>query len=271
MSEGRNVVPKDFWETKANEYADEEKHSGGQFISTAGGILKFGEDEMPNNQMLVIITHAVREHTFYQHAYDPEHSEPPVCYAFGESEREMEPAFDLIEKADPQETWFVPQAETCGECKWNEWGSAEKGAGKRCQQRRRLALIPAGLIEYDRKSKTYEEELFDDERDLAESDMAFLKIPVTSVKNWSKYVQALARNPGRPPYGVITRISIERHPKFQFEMKFEMVDVVPDHLAQIVYERNQEAREDLIQPYLPPQKDSAKGGVNPRKREGKGR
>lgn len=266
MSDGKRVVPKDFWEQKADEYAKEEQHSGGQFISTAGGILKFGDEELPGNQMLVIVTHAVREHTYYQHAYDPEHSEPPKCFAFGESEKDMGPAFDLMEEADPKEDWFEPQADSCAKCPWNEWGSAEKGQGKRCQQRRRLALIPAGIVEYDRKSKSLEEELFDDERDFTESDMAFLKIPVTSVKNWSKYVQALSRNPGRPPYGVITRISVERHPKFQFEMKFEMVDTVPDHLAQVVYDRNQEARENLVQAYRPPQEGSAKGGVKPRKR-----
>jgi hypothetical protein len=262
-----NIVPKDFWDQKSNEYAKEEQHSGGQMISTSGGVLKFGDDEFEGNQMIVVITHAVREHTYYNDRYDPEHSEPPKCYAFGESERTMEPAIELMQEADPEQNWFEPQADACAGCEWNEWGSSDRGAGKRCQQRRRLAIIPAGLVDWNKAEKEYDIEIFDDEKDYTESDMAYLKIPVTSVKNWSKYVQALSKNPGRPPYGVITRIYLERHPKFQFEVKFELLDTVPDHLVHAIMERHEEAVETLVQSYKPPREDSAAGGVKPKKRK----
>jgi len=251
-----NIVPKDFWEQKADEYASEEQHSGGQMISTSGGILKFGEEELEGNQMCVIVTHAVREHTFYAGRYDPDRSEPPKCYAFGESEKKMEPAVELMEQADPEQNWFEPQADDCASCPMNEWGSSDTGRGKACQQRRRLAVIPAGTYAWNKKEKEWDLELFDDEKDFTESDMAYLKLPVTSVKFWSKYVQAISKKPGRPPYGVFTRIYIERSSGNQFEVHFELIDVVPDHVAEAIVERNAEARETLIQSYRPPREDS---------------
>jgi hypothetical protein len=55
---------------------------------------------------------------------------------------------------------FQPQSDLCKTCEHNQWGSADKGRGKACQNRRRLTMIPAGVFMPKRGSRDFDLEIF---------------------------------------------------------------------------------------------------------------
>lgn len=241
------------WEAKAVVAAAEIPAQGGNFISTKGGILSVGDEAMPGNQLAVIILDAILENTAYEGKYDPDNKAPPVCYAFGrlDSQKEMAPDPSMEKFPD----YFVPQSESCAVCPLNEYGSADIGRGKACQNRARLALLPAGFYMPKGRSRTeFELELFTDPEHYRTADIAQLKLPVLSVKNYFKFVNDVAAQHRRPPFGVIARISLVPDQKAQFKVEFEMIEEIPDELAEIIMQRNEEQIAAKIGGYQPPEK-----------------
>lgn len=245
---GTNLVNYDEAYAKLAQQQADEEQTGGQFITTKGGVLSFNEEELPGNQMCVIVLDAVRENTYYSEKYDADNVVPPKCYAFGRGNEELAPHESMAKHLD----YFEPQAEECSTCPFNEFGSADTGRGKACQQRRRLALIPAGFYSKKPKSRDFDLELFTDAKHFQTADMAFLKIPVTSTKRWSQYVTQLSAQFHRPSFGVITRIWLENDAKHQFHVHFEMIEELPNELTPIIFARNEEAKKAIITPYAPP-------------------
>ena len=243
---------------KANEYASDETASG-SFFSTRGGILKLGEEELPGNEMLVIVLDAIHENTFYEGEFDPENMLPPKCFAFGRVEKEMEPHENIPgdDDEEAEDSYFEMQAEWCDECPNFEWGSAAKGRGKACSNRRRLALIPAGrFVPAKSKREAPDMEVFDDPEHYKKADLAFLKLPVTSTKAWSKYVHELNREHQLPPFAVITCVSLVADAKDQFHVEFECIDVIEDEdTLEILMKRNTEAMDVIEQPYGEPSEE----------------
>ncbi len=242
---------------RADSYAHEEAKQS-DFITTRGGILKYGDETLPGNEMLVVVLDAVHENTYYPDAFDPDVMLPPKCFAIGRSEKDMEPhenVLDLDEEGADQ-SYFELQADFCDECPHSEWGSADTGRGKACSNRRRLALIPAGRFVQTKKRRETEMEVFEDPADFRDASIAFLKLPVTSTKIWSKYVHSLRDEHQLPPFAVLTHIYIESDEKTQFKIFFDCVEVVEDpNILDILIGRNAEAEELIIQPYQEPTAD----------------
>ena len=238
---------------KAAAYASEENTSG-SFISLKGGKMKFGEEELPGNEMLVVILDVVHENTYFPGAWDPDVTLPPKCFAFGRSEKEMEPHTNVPDPGseEAKDSYFEMQAEWCDECPHGEWGSADKGRGKACSNRRRLAIIPAGrFVPGKTKRELPEMEVFEDHQHYRDADIAFLKLPVTSTKNWAKYVHMLNKEHQLPPFGVLTHIWLENDEDTSFKVCFDMVEIVKDEdLQAILFTRNEEAV--IEQPYNEP-------------------
>lgn len=223
---------------------------GGNFFSLAGGILKFDGSALPGNQMAVVVLADTMENVYYDSAYDANVANSPKCFAFGSHENEMEP-HEAVDKED----CFERQADTCQECPHNEWGSAEKGKGKACSNVMRLALIPAGI--YAAKGKGREvsyslEKMFEDPAHFKSAEIVYLRVPVTSVKNYSNYVCELDNAMRRPPFGVFTNIWVDKHEKFQLSVNFEAISEVPTALLPIIAPRAATARAGIGFPYSPP-------------------
>jgi hypothetical protein len=178
----------------------------------------------------------------------------PTCFAFHkdpETKDEMAPHPSVF-----KEDCFTPQHDgECKDCPMNEWGSADKGRGKACSNRRRLAIIPAGSYNRQGKSNNYDLEMFDDEAHYKSAEEAYLKVPVTSGKNFDKYVRELSEEFKRPTFAVFTRIWSEPDPKSQFKLNFEMLDLVPNELMEAVFKRYKDLNERIDFPYLPPSDD----------------
>lgn len=247
------------WEKQMAEQAkmaqDAEKlGGGGKFFSTKAGVLTFDETPLPGNQMAVVILDGIHENIFYGTAYDPDNRAPPKCFAFGREEDgtfvpedEMEPH----EIVDKETDTFERQSSDCASCPNNEWGSAEKGRGKACGNRRRLALIPAGSYVSQGRGKGFELELFDDEDLFSKADLAFMKLPVMSGKAYSRFVHSVAEEFKRPPHGVFARIWLEPDQRSQFKVEFEVLEEVPGHLLPVIMRRHEEAKKAIAFPYTP--------------------
>jgi hypothetical protein len=221
----------------------------GRFISIKGGIMSFEDNPLPANQAAVIIVDSIRENVFYPDEYDPDAPSAPRCFAFGRGKEEMIPHISMAAALD----WFSPQAETCKVCPNNVFGSAEKGHGKACQNRFRLALLPAGVYSERKNSRDLDLEFFSDPAHYETADLAYLKLPVTSGKNWSEFVKQVSGLYNRPPYGVVTRLYLQPDPKSQYKVNFEVLDLVPETLLPTIFRRNEEAQQTIAQPYSPPE------------------
>ena len=247
---GRDIVNYDEkWARDAERYAKQHEVKGGAFLSTRGGILSFGDEVLPGNQAPVIILDSVAENTYYQGKFDPDNVAAPVCYAFGRDGEDMAPHPSMQQSPE----YFVPQATECAVCPWNEYGSADKGKGKACQNRYRLTMIPAGFYQPKRGSRDFDLDVFTDPKHYQTADIAFLKLPVLSGRNFDKYVSQLNATIHRPPHGVITRIFVEPDPKAQYKVHFELIEEVSTELADIIFARHDEAMKIAIQGYAPPE------------------
>lgn len=210
----------------ATESAAQETVSS-SFLSVRGGRLTFRGNEVPGNTLNVVVLASIHENLFYADRFDADNPAPPVCFAFGEIDKGMEPHEESSEK----------QSADCASCPQNVFGSADTGRGKACKNSRRLALITE-----------------DDLEDVAAAEMAQLKLSVTSVKNWSNYVSAIASTMKRPPFAVVTEISVIPDSKTQFKICFKPVGQITDgDILQAIMDRRPAALEAMMQPYQPPQ------------------
>ena len=152
----------------------------------------------------------------------------------------------------PAEESDDKQHATCEGCPNMEWGSSPTGGrGKACKEKRRLALLPRDCLERG---------------NIKSAEMALLSVPVTSAKNWANYVNQLAAEYERPPWAVVTEVSVHPNAKSQFEVKFRTSAIISDesHLGE-VHNRIEFARGVLLTPYEKNEAEEAAPAAKPRK------
>ena len=206
----------------------------GKFISTQGGTLAYNGADVPGNSMHVVVISEIYENTYYAGKFDPDSKAPPTCYAFGQLDLD-EPDADVEMK--PHEKAMEPQNDTCKGCPWAEWGSSDTGRGKACQNRRRLALFPADELD-----------------NVKAAQVAYLKVPVTSVAGWAQYVRSLdAAYPGKPPFCFVTELAVVPDKGTQFKVTFKLVDVIDAKLFRQLIEKQDSVKDEIVMPYPDPQ------------------
>lgn len=220
----------------------------GSFLSVRGATLSYKGADCPDDKLNVVVLAAQHENLFYEGRYDADNPTPPVCYAFGETEKGMAPHPEAPS----------PQSADCASCPNNVWGSADSGTGKACKNVRRIAVITE-----------------DDLESVVDAEMAQLKIPVTSVNNWGNYVALLANTMKRPPFAVVTELSVVPDKKTQLKVLFKPVGQITDGgYLQALMDRRAGALQAMQQAYPvaqekpepPPKRGSAAGGsANKRK------
>jgi hypothetical protein len=201
MSESKDLVS---FEDKMKEMATQQasvEASGSNYISLRGGVMTFMDQALPNNELFAIILGASGEHSYYDQAYDPDRIIPPRCFS----------VFKLDDEPVPHENVPEEQQESdlCKNCWAHKFKSADNGRGRACSVRRRLAVMAADGLD-----------------DPENADIALMKLPPTSVANWSKYINKLSAQYQRPNFMVVTRIFVEPHPKFQFTVGFEAKELI---------------------------------------------
>lgn len=230
------------WEQRmqqaAEKQAKQEKPMGGfQSISTQGGVLSVDGNEVGDTMNLVVLC-AAYENAFYGgEAFDPDNPKPPVCYAFGDLESDdpedtMAPAADLPGRV----------ADKCSECENNVMGSAPQGRGKACKNIRRLAVVTEDAIK--------------DADTMSEAEIRMLKVPVTSVRNWSTYVRGVLTDElSRPYWSVVTELTIRRDKKTQFKLNFAHAENVDfnDKLWKAFEDQQKKVKALITAPYPVPE------------------
>jgi len=224
-------------------------------VNVQGGVMMIDNEAVEGNEIRVIVLGSVFENQYYDGPYDPKNPTVPVCYAFGDPEAEdpEEAMAPVAEDVDDQ------QHSDCASCSLNVMGSATVGRGKACKNIRRLALITEDALESPEA--------------LAEAEVRQMKLPVMSVKYWSKYVRdKLANELGRTSYGVITLIKVVPDPTSQWKILFQFEELVnfDADLWGAMKKKADEAVKGLITPY-PHQADldAAKEAQKPAPRGGK--
>lgn len=216
------------WDEKlaesAKEVASLERPALSQ-ISLRAGQMTYQKQPVPGNKLLVVIVASCFENKLFKVKFDPNKYEAPSCYALSLKGENMSPHEDAKEK----------ESETCDTCEQNKWGSAGNGSkGKACKQVRRLALIPAAALK---------------DGNVATAELAVMSIPVTSARNWANYVNTIAAEHQRPPWGLLTEIRTEPDAKTQFQVKFETKGLVTDDYLPQIFKRIGPAENILLTPY----------------------
>ncbi len=185
-------------------------------FSLQGGILSYNGQEMPNNEIEVIVVASAFEKALFINKYSPDNPIPPLCFALSADGEGMEPHDNSFKKQGPPDADNPKEhPSVCRGCEHLEWSSdtnSPSGKGKACKETRRLALLSVDALQ--------------DGVDKAQP--AMLRVPVTSVKNWATYVHMLAATIKRPSYAVVTRVYVEKHPKYQFVVNFECTRPIND-------------------------------------------
>ena len=249
------------WAAYAQQFATQVPvTAGGKSLSIKGGVFSQGDQQL-GTMLCAIILDSVALNKYYEGDYVDGAKAVPKCYAYGFPPEEMRPH---VESMQQHMDVFYPQTLNpatgevgpCSKCKWNEFGTASRGAGKACKNVDRLALIPAGMFVQQRGGFGYDLKLFTDPQHFATIELNKMDLPVTSVKNYREYSNRIIQETGRPPWGVITVIELAPHPKFQTEVKFHLQELIPSDLFPVMRDRYVNTHAGMIEPFSPPRDEA---------------
>jgi hypothetical protein len=198
-----------------------------QNISVRGGYMTLNGVAVPNSDLDCVIIASTFENQYYDPAkpFDPDNLQNPICFSMSLTGEEMVP--------DPKSLY--PQSTDCTNCPQMAWKSDPiRKKGKACKEKRKLALLPAGQLKTGGIKK---------------AELALLAIPVTSVKNWSNYVNSLRDEHQRPPFAMLTTISSRPHPRYQLEVTFALKGFVEEQFLGEVMDRIGPAQTLMMTPY----------------------
>ena len=214
------------WEEKLAEEASAASARTGaasesNIISIKGGKFKF-KDENLGDEMEVVVLEYAYAREYYDSAFDPDNPAPPACFGLGES---------IDDVTGPDEKSPAPQATTCEECEWNEWGSSNFGKSKACGSKAILVVADYSGV----TDENYEH--------------AIMRIGVNSMLNWNAYVKNLERKTKRPPFGVVTRMVFDKDSDNPI-LKFHLGDMIDDDEAlEAIMGRRDGLMEELTTPH----------------------
>lgn len=227
MNAKKDVVSwKDKMAGDAKAVAKSERPETGR-ISLQSGVMTYEGNVIPNNTLTCVVIASAHENVIYKGDFDPGKVVAPDCFAISLDGKNMA----------PHEVVHNPITPTCGPCDMRKFKSAPNRKGKWCKEKRRLILLPI-----DKTASSPE--------DIAEAEMASMTIPVMSVGNWSAYVNQLSTRYDRPPWGVLTEITVVPDPKSQFKVFFKDLTTIEDDAALgAIHNRIEAAVEFAMTPY----------------------
>lgn len=201
-----------------------------QGMSFRGGVVSMNGVPVPGNSMDVMIVGYVFENRWFKDRFDPDKKVDPTCFSQSLTGEGMVPHDLSGEK----------QGDACdyGRCPKFEWKSDPvTQKGKACKEIRKLVMIPGNALKEGADG-------------VSKAEMAVATIPVTSVRNWSAFVNRVAAEYQLPPWAVLCKISCAPHPKKQLEITFEPIaGVTNDDLLGALDRKRQEAVKIAMQPY----------------------
>lgn len=202
-------------------------------LSLKGGMLAYQGQEMPNNEMEVVLLASSFMNTLYLSAYDPDNIKNPDCFALALEEDDLKP-HDVV--TDPH----GGEDGMCASCPNAQWGTGMRDGkptrGKLCKEKRRLIVMPASS---------------DEETDFLKAEMAILEISVTNVGHYAAYVNQLAATAKKPMWAVRTLVTVSRHRTNQYELSFTMLGELSLDEYNAVKARREEGTRLALLPFGP--------------------
>jgi hypothetical protein len=196
--------------------------SGFPWINTRGGRARYNDEEL-EMPIRVVILGARHDYRYYQERFDPDNPGSPTCYALGVDVLKLAPPADLKSKENP----------TCEGCPNDAFGSDDRGKGKACSQRIRVACVP----------------WTDDEGEMENVQGARIMFPTMSRKNYHQYAKKLTKGFGLPLYAAVAELDVKPHDKYQWEVTLKPVGAISDPgLLDVLEKRADEAVAALDQP-----------------------
>lgn len=196
-------------------------------IGLQSGQMTYAGTPVTGNKIEAVLLLAAYRNVYYAGRFDRNNIKPPNCFALAMHDKGMAPHPNVLE----------PASDACATCDFDAWGSDPNGGrGKACKQSRRVVLLPASALSSP--------------DDVKKAELAVLDIPVTSVKNYSNYVNILAASASVPPYAAVTEISVVPDAKTQFKVNFTPLRVVPSiELLDAIKSRFEMAEKIALTPY----------------------
>lgn len=168
--------------------------SSGSFIGFKNAQLKVDGISIPANQLDVRVLAALSERAWYSKDFDADVVQVPDCYA--------------LDDTRPHEQSANPQADNCGDCPHNKWGSATRGKGKACRESARVIVVPANVP-------------------LASAQMYTAKVPVTSLSTVTSFTSRCGQ--AQKLMGeFVTKLSVVEDKKTFFKVHLTPIEVSAD-------------------------------------------
>jgi len=214
------------WDQELEGYAQnaidkESGTGGGNYISTKNGNFTYKGDNI-ESPIPAVVLDSILDYAYYTTTYDDDKPTSPACFAIGIDEKTMQPHSDCAE----------PQSDLCHTCWANKYKSDDRGKGKACKNQRRLAVVNAEVLE-----------------DIDENaEIAMLRVSPTSLKYWSGYVKKIGTVLRRPPFAVVTEISIEPEKSYHI-LKFNLRSKIPDGMLGTMKKLMDQCQNDLSAGY----------------------
>jgi hypothetical protein len=194
--ESKEIVNMEEYLANLAKATTQSERPSGANISCKAGVLAYNGEPVGDNKLDCVVVATTHANLYYEGSYDPNNISSPVCFAYSEDGSDMAP--------HPESS--KPQGTDCASCPQNQWGSSPTGGkGKACKNGRSLAIIPANTSP----------------EDVVTAEMATLKLPVMSVKNWGMYVQKCSALHNRPFFALETQIGTVPDQKSQFRVTFK--------------------------------------------------
>jgi hypothetical protein len=179
-----------------------------------------------------VVVDFVLENSWFVDDYNPLKPTSPACYALGREEADLAPHADSADAQSGQ----------CEGCQHNEWGSNRKGGrGKDCKNTRRIGVIPADTVA---------KFIAGDKDAIRKASVVMCKLPVTSIKAFSKFVNQIVRVLETHPFTMIVELSVTPDPVNQFVVNWKVLDQIKHEDAlQQLYEKHMATEKLMFQPY----------------------
>jgi hypothetical protein len=198
-------------------------------ITHKGGILKVEGTKVEGNKLPIVIVAYGLSKTFYKEGYDPNgEGQTPDCYAFASAGPGEEA------KMVPHDNAPAKQSETCATCEHNRFGTAEKGSGKRCSDKRRVLCIAE----------------VKDEDSIQKTQVRQFEVPPGSLRNWGNYLKGLKEvTASGNVRTVVTELSAEPGEKGAHVLTFKPTHKLSKDLALAAIEKGKQVEPDLLLPF----------------------
>jgi len=225
MAKGTEIVDRDAElkaQIKAQQILLSKIKTSSKFISFKGGNIIIDKKVVPNAKTEVIVLGLLTERSYFPGDFDPDVRQSPACYAYANMEEDED-------EMSPHEEAKDPQSESCADCQWNKFGSANKGRGKACRESIRIALLPA-------------------QKNLAKADIWHARIPITSVPAFKDFANTILEA-GQPLYSVVAELSVVPDVKSFFKINWTPKKPLGADDREIAYSKAKTAVANIAFPY----------------------